>query len=77
MIRDVLCRGLADAEIPQDILGDGNQDMSLEEVLTYVEAKDAGKRSQTALLDIEGAHGTSQYKSWRSKRDTQSNKSSA
>jgi len=76
MIRDVLCRGLADAEIQQDILGDRNQNMSLEEVLTYVEAKEAGKRSQSALLDIEGAHGTSQYKSWKSKKDTQVNKSS-
>ena len=50
MIRDVLCRGLEDTEIQMDLLGDKNQDMTLEQVLTFVEAKEAGKRSASRLL---------------------------
>ena len=33
-----------------DLLGDKNQDMTLEQVLTFVEAKEAGKRSAARLL---------------------------
>ena len=44
MVKDVLCRGLEDNEI----LGDKNQDMLLEEALGFVEAKEAGKRSAPA-----------------------------
>ena len=44
MVKDVLCRGLQDSEIQIDLLGNRNQDMILEPVLGFVEAKDAGKR---------------------------------
>ena len=50
MIKDVLCRGLDDSEIQMDLLGDKNQDMALEQVLRFVEAKEAGKRSASRLL---------------------------
>ena len=50
MIKDVLCRGLGDTEIQMDLLGDKNQDMTLEQALTFVEAKEAGKRSASRLL---------------------------
>ncbi len=50
MIKDVLSRGLDDAEIQMDLLGDKNQDMTLEQVLRFVEAKEAGKRSASRLL---------------------------
>ena len=50
MIKDVLCRGLEDSEIQMDLLGDKNQDMMLEQVLRFVEAKEAGKRSASRLL---------------------------
>ena len=50
MVKDVLCRGLEDNEIQMDLLGDKNQDMSLEEALGFVEAKEAGKRSASRLL---------------------------
>ena len=33
-----------------DLLGDKNQDMTLEQVLKFVEAKEAGKRSASRLL---------------------------
>ena len=50
MLRDVLCRGLGDSEIQMDLLGNKNQDMSLEEVLRFVEAKETGKKSASRLL---------------------------
>ena len=50
MVKDVLCRGLADGEIQMDLLGEKNQDMTLEQVLKFVEAKEAGKRSASRLL---------------------------
>ena len=50
MLRDVLCRGMEDSEIQLDLLGDKNQDMTLEQMLRFIEAKEAGKRSATQLL---------------------------
>ena len=50
MIKDALCRGLEDSEIQMYLLGDKNQDMMLEQVLRFVEAKEAGKRSASRLL---------------------------
>ena len=50
MLRDVLCRGMEDPEIQLDLLGDKNQDMTLEQMLKFIEAKEAGKRSATRLL---------------------------
>ena len=50
IIKDVLCRGLEDTEIQMDLLGDKNQDMTMEQVLRFVEAKEAGKRSVSCLL---------------------------
>ena len=55
MIKDVLCRGLDDAEIQMDLLGDKNQDMTLEQVLGFVEAKEAGKWSASCLLFPQAA----------------------
>ena len=40
MVKDVLCRGLEDGDIQMDLLGDKNQDMTLEQVLGFVEAKE-------------------------------------
>ena len=50
ILRDVLCRGLEDLEIQLDLLGDNNQDMTLEQILRFIEAKEAGKRSAMQLL---------------------------
>ena len=51
IIRDVLARGIADADIQLDLLGDENQDMTLEDVTQFIEAKESGKRSASRLLD--------------------------
>ena len=50
MVKDMLCRGLEDSEIQMDLLGGKNQDMTLEQVLRFVEAKEAGKRSASRLV---------------------------
>ena len=42
MIKDVLCRGLEDNYIQVDLLGDRNHEMMLEQVLKFIEAKEAG-----------------------------------
>ena len=62
IMRDVLSRGLADPEIQMDLLGDKKQDMTLEEVFQFVEAKEAGKRSASRLLDRESVNVASTYK---------------
>ena len=54
ILRDVLCRGIIEAEIQLDLLGNTNQDMSLAEVFHSVEAKESGKRSASRLFDSEG-----------------------
>jgi hypothetical protein len=35
--RDQLCIGLADSEIQEDLLKDPNQDMSVEEMIRFIE----------------------------------------
>ena len=53
IIRDVLALGISDPEIQLDLLWDKNQDMTLEEVTQFVEAKDSGKRSASRLQDSQ------------------------
>ena len=50
-----MIRGLEDPEIQLDLLGDKNQDMTFEEVLRFIEANEAGKRSASRLIDTHGA----------------------
>ena len=56
VLRDMFSRGLDDSEIYLDLLGDKNQEMTLEEVFKFVEAKESGRRSASRLLDIH-THG--------------------
>lgn len=78
MIRDVLSRGLADQDIQLDLLGNSNQDMNLEQVVAFVEAKETGKRSASRLIDTHSsesyktAAAHSQYR--REQRQTRVNK---
>ncbi len=63
VLRDLVTRGLADDEIQLDLLGDTNQNITLEEVLQFIEAKESGKRSAGRLLQTQGAEATrSQYR---------------
>ena len=68
-----MLRGLNDEEILLGILSKQNQEMTLEQVLQFVEAKEAAKRSATQLTFQPGTQiihtdaATSSYK--REKRD--------
>ena len=73
ILRDVLTRGLANSEIQLDLLGDKNQDMTLEEVFQFIEAKEDGKRSAGRLLENQGSDAArSQYR--RSKQEELKNR---
>ena len=49
IVRDVLARGIADADIQIELLGCTNQGMSLEETITFIKTKEAGKASASHL----------------------------
>lgn len=59
ILPDVLTRGLADPEIQLDLLADKNQDMTMEEAVTFVETKETGKRSASKLLDTHSSETAS------------------
>ena len=75
-IKDQLCKGLADLEIQQELLSHSNQNMSLHDVTNFIAAKEAGKRSQTALIQPATINKISQYqKNKSSARSTENPKS--
>ena len=57
ILRDVVTRGIVDTAVQLDLLGDCNQNMTLEEVLRFVEAKEAGKRSASRLMSEPQSSG--------------------
>ena len=70
ILRDVLTRGISDPDIQLDLLSSKNQEMTLEEVFRFVEAKEAGKRSASRILASQEANSaSSQYR-----RNKQQNK---
>lgn len=63
IIRDALIRGLADEDIRLDILGQCRQDLTLDETLQIVEAKESGKRSAGMLTNTAvSMNAASSYK---------------
>jgi len=54
ILRDVLIRGIADHDIQLDILGDSNQDMSLEDTFRLIDAKESEKWFAAWLLSSQG-----------------------
>ena len=42
IVRDALIRELGDSDIQQDVLGHNDQDMTLEDTIKFIEAKEAG-----------------------------------
>ena len=57
ILRDVIIRGIEDSDIQLDLLGQTNQDMTLDEVLHFIEARESGKRSATKLLQQHENNG--------------------
>ena len=65
IVRGALLRGLADYDIKLAVLQDKNQQMSLEQALQLIEAKEAGKRSANKLQDsheVAAARRLSEYR---------------
>ena len=56
---EVIARGLADQEIQLDLLGEKNQEMTLKDMIEYIEAKESGKRSASRLLDPQSTDAIS------------------
>ena len=46
-------------EIQLELLGDRNQNMTLEQVFKFVEAKEAGRLSASKLMNSQGAESAS------------------
>ncbi len=51
-----LLTGLADNEIQEDLLKDPNQDMSVEEMIRFVEVRASGKRSAASMTTPTSAN---------------------
>lgn len=71
ILRDILARGIVDQEIQLDLLGNENQDMTLDEMLAFIEAKESAKRSASKLLDVQGAGAVSSTYSRQKRQETQ------
>ena len=58
MIHDIVTGVLADNDIQLDLLGDQNQNITSEEVIQLIEAKESGKRSVGRLLEAQATNAT-------------------
>ena len=61
VVRDMLTLGIADQDIQLELLGNVDQDMSLENVIKYIEVKEAGKRSTSLLQQYSETAAASTY----------------
>ena len=63
IIRDALVRNLADEDIKLEVLGQPRQDLTLDETLQMIEAKESGKRSAGLLTNTTAyINATSAYR---------------
>ena len=62
IIRDTLIRGVCDEDIQLDILAQANQNLTLDETILKMEAKESGKRSAGILTNSSNVNATSAYK---------------
>ena len=64
VLKDIIVKGILDPEIQLDLLSESNQEMQLEDMLRYVEAKESGKHSAIKLSQSIQAASTvrSQYR---------------
>ena len=63
IIRDALVRNLADEDIKLEVLGQPRQDLTLDETLQMIEAKESGKRSAGLLTNTTAyINATSSYR---------------
>ena len=48
-IKDQICKGLADQDIQQEVMSQKDQNMSLDNLISFISSKESGKRSYSAL----------------------------
>ena len=59
MVRDALIKRFGNSDVQQIVLGHNDQDMTLEDTITFIEANEAGKRSQASLQNPNAATASS------------------
>jgi len=52
ILRDVMSRGVADPDVQLELLSQVNQNITLEEVFTFVQTKEAGKRFVLTVTQV-------------------------
>jgi hypothetical protein len=62
IVRDIIMRGLHDQDHQCDVLGHHDQNMTLDAILTLLETKETGRRTQASILSETGGLGKSAYK---------------
>ena len=55
ILGDVIARGISDPEIQLDLLSDAKRDMTLEQMLEFIESKGSGKHSTSCLHDSKNS----------------------
>jgi hypothetical protein len=63
IVRDIIIFGLHDQDHQDEILGHPDQDMSVDNILTLLETKETGQKTQASILGETGGAGHSSYKS--------------
>ena len=67
IVRDCVTRGLSDDDILPDVLGNKRQHKTLDSLISYIESKEAGKRSISWITSSQGAEAArSHYQEQRS-----------
>ena len=71
-VKETLVNGMYDQEIKLELLGQSNQNMALEECITFIEAKESGRRAASRLnvsvpTGVTSSNAISSYK--RSSKD--------
>ena len=49
MVRNILASGLSDNDIQRELFSDANQEMTLDQMINFIESKEAGKRSASQI----------------------------
>ena len=73
-IVDQLCAGIADPDIQKDVLGQVEKHPQLDELITFIAAREGGKRSQSALGSSATVSKISAYRKNKRERSLPQNK---
>ena len=77
IIKDVLARGLYDTDIQLELLGNVDQEMSLEDTISFIETKEGGKASASSIASNQNVNAVkSTYKRADNRQDHYRNNNS-